>query len=243
MWLFFCSLFSEATTGCVLKKKSVLRNLTSNILNIFHITSNFLKYEACNFIEKESLARLFSCELCKISKNTLFYRTPPVAASTLKFITNLLDTGRKLNVHKTFRRRSKLPSENSWRLLAVTYFRKKSCLMYGQFTPYIHVHLECKFYSRTEFISVKQRITTMKAALHLDKFLYNWMPIYRSITLEYGGLYFIFFRIPINNMLNNKYLWENNYHKIWSRKSQFLDYLSNCPFLKSTYWCVIITQI
>ena len=28
--------------------------------------------EACNFIKKESLAQVFSCEFCKISKNTFF---------------------------------------------------------------------------------------------------------------------------------------------------------------------------
>ena len=37
--------------------------------------------QACNFIEKETLAQLFSCEFCEISKNTFFYRTPLVAAS------------------------------------------------------------------------------------------------------------------------------------------------------------------
>ena len=37
--------------------------------------------EACNFIKKETLAQVFSCEFCEISKNTLCYRTPPVAAS------------------------------------------------------------------------------------------------------------------------------------------------------------------
>ena len=30
------------------------------------------KPEACNFIEKETLAQVFSCELCEISKNTFF---------------------------------------------------------------------------------------------------------------------------------------------------------------------------
>ena len=34
---------------------------------------------ACNFIKKEALAQVFSCEFCKISKNTFSYRTPPVA--------------------------------------------------------------------------------------------------------------------------------------------------------------------
>ena len=36
---------------------------------------------ACNFIKKETLAQVFSCEFCEISKNTFFYRKPPVAAS------------------------------------------------------------------------------------------------------------------------------------------------------------------
>ena len=31
--------------------------------------------QACNFIEKETLAQVFSCEFYKISKNTFFYRT------------------------------------------------------------------------------------------------------------------------------------------------------------------------
>ena len=37
--------------------------------------------EACNFIKKETLAQVFSCEFCELSKNTFSYRTPPVAAS------------------------------------------------------------------------------------------------------------------------------------------------------------------
>ena len=38
-------------------------------------------HQACNFIKKETLAQLLSCEFCEISKNTFSYRTPPVAAS------------------------------------------------------------------------------------------------------------------------------------------------------------------
>ena len=38
---------------------------------------------ACNFIKKETLAQVFSCEICEISKNTFSYRTPPVAAYML----------------------------------------------------------------------------------------------------------------------------------------------------------------
>ena len=33
--------------------------------------------KACNFTEKETLAQVFSCEFCEISKNTFCYRTPP----------------------------------------------------------------------------------------------------------------------------------------------------------------------
>ena len=36
---------------------------------------------ACNFINKETLTQVFSCEFCEISTNTSSYRTLPVAAS------------------------------------------------------------------------------------------------------------------------------------------------------------------
>ena len=35
----------------------------------------------CSFIKKETLAQVFFCEFCEISKNTFFNRTPLVAAS------------------------------------------------------------------------------------------------------------------------------------------------------------------
>ena len=38
---------------------------------------------SCNFIKKETLAKVFSCESCEIPKNNLFYRTPLVAASEM----------------------------------------------------------------------------------------------------------------------------------------------------------------
>ena len=36
---------------------------------------------ALNLIKKETLAQVFSCECCELSKNTFSYRVPPVAAS------------------------------------------------------------------------------------------------------------------------------------------------------------------
>ena len=38
-------------------------------------------WKGLNFIKKETLAQMFSCECCKIAKNTFSYRAPLVAAS------------------------------------------------------------------------------------------------------------------------------------------------------------------
>ena len=48
----------------------------------------------CNFIKKETLAQVFSCEFCEISKNIFSHRTPPVAASVIT-----RSVLKKLNVH------------------------------------------------------------------------------------------------------------------------------------------------
>ena len=45
--------------------------------------SFLIKLQACNFIKKEALALVFSCEFCETSKNTFSYRTPQVAASKI----------------------------------------------------------------------------------------------------------------------------------------------------------------
>ena len=37
--------------------------------------------EAYNYIKKETLAQVFSCEFSEVSMNTIFHRTPPMAAS------------------------------------------------------------------------------------------------------------------------------------------------------------------
>ena len=49
--------------------------------------SFLIKLEAwdCNFIKKEALAKVISCEFFKISKNTFSYQTPPVSASVISF--------------------------------------------------------------------------------------------------------------------------------------------------------------
>ena len=47
----------------------------------FHRTPLDDCFCTCNFIKKETLVQVFSCEFCGISKNTFSYRTPQVVAS------------------------------------------------------------------------------------------------------------------------------------------------------------------
>ena len=79
-----------ATRGALLRK--VFLEISQNLQEKTCARVPFLiklQAQACNFIKKETLAQVFSCEFCEISKNTFSYRTPPVAAF-------------KGNVQKTF---------------------------------------------------------------------------------------------------------------------------------------------
>ena len=48
------------------------------IQTCLNLTHNNLLFndrpKSCNFIKKETMAQMFSCEFCKISRNKLFYR-------------------------------------------------------------------------------------------------------------------------------------------------------------------------
>ena len=57
-------------------KEGVLRNLAK------FTGKHRAMQAACNFNKKDTLAQVFSCEFCEISKNTFSYKTPPAAAST-----------------------------------------------------------------------------------------------------------------------------------------------------------------
>ena len=50
----------------------------------YHEVPTEATVRACNFIKKETLAQVFSCDFCEIFKNTFCYRTPQVAASVRK---------------------------------------------------------------------------------------------------------------------------------------------------------------
>ena len=68
------NVFSEAATGSVLSKKvffKISQNSQENTGTRVAFSIK-LQAEACNFIKKEALAQMFSCEFCEIFKSTVF---------------------------------------------------------------------------------------------------------------------------------------------------------------------------
>ena len=74
-------------TEAAVRRCSIIQGVLRNFAKLTgeHLCQSlfFDKFQAsaCNFIKDEALTQAFSCEFCEISKNTLYYRTPPVAAS------------------------------------------------------------------------------------------------------------------------------------------------------------------
>ena len=68
-------------------KKGVVRNVSKFTgKHLCHsLFFNKVAGPACSFIKKETLAQVFSCEFCEISKSTFSYRTPPMVASFYTF--------------------------------------------------------------------------------------------------------------------------------------------------------------
>ena len=83
-----CEDFLKSSSEAVVRRCSVEKVFLEISQNSREITCTrvpfLIKLQAsvCNFIKKETLAPVFSCAFCEISKNILFYRTPPVAASS-----------------------------------------------------------------------------------------------------------------------------------------------------------------
>ena len=74
----FTKYFNFPITSSALEKKFQI-NISNTLLYVMYIHQK----QACNFIKKETLAQVFSCDFCEISKNTFSYRTPLVVASVL----------------------------------------------------------------------------------------------------------------------------------------------------------------
>ena len=63
----------EAATGGVLKVfLEILQNSQENTCTQSLFFNKVAGLETCNFIKRETLAQVFSCEYCGISKNTFF---------------------------------------------------------------------------------------------------------------------------------------------------------------------------
>ena len=78
--------FTEAATRSVVQE-NVLLEISQNSQGNTCARVPFLiklQAEVCNFIKKETLAQMFSCEICEISKNTLFIEHLRVTASDFK---------------------------------------------------------------------------------------------------------------------------------------------------------------
>ena len=78
--------FYRSSRPEVFCQKDVLRNFVKFTWkhlcqSLFFNKVSGLKPQACNFIKKETLAQVFFCEFCEISKNTFSCRRPLVAAS------------------------------------------------------------------------------------------------------------------------------------------------------------------
>ena len=79
----------------------------SSHLEVFYtkgVLRNFAKFTGNNlwqslFIKKETLAQMFSFGFYEISKNTFFYRTPPVAASAVRQDGNLYQDKELMNMN------------------------------------------------------------------------------------------------------------------------------------------------
>ena len=74
----FLLIFRSSHQRCSVRK-GVRRNFV--IFTGKHLCQSLFFDKVANFIEIETLAQIFSCEFCEISKNTFFHRTPLGAAS------------------------------------------------------------------------------------------------------------------------------------------------------------------
>ena len=86
-----CRCICRSSRPGVFCKKRALRNFTKFTRKHMYQSLFFNKKrrpESYNFIKKEALAQVFSCEFCEISKNTFSYRAPLAAASAYVFSVN-----------------------------------------------------------------------------------------------------------------------------------------------------------
>ena len=64
--------FAEAATGGALQEKMFLEISQNSQESTCARVSISIKLQACNFVKIETLAKVFPCEFCEISKNRFF---------------------------------------------------------------------------------------------------------------------------------------------------------------------------
>ena len=80
------------------RKKVVFKNFTKFTVNHLSWSLCFNKVaglQPATLLKKETPTHVFSCEFCEIFKNTIFYRTPPAAASKTTQITEVTNKRRR----------------------------------------------------------------------------------------------------------------------------------------------------
>ena len=81
--------YKSSLTKAVVQTCSVKKVLLESSQNLQENTcarvSFLIKKRLCNFIKKEALAQVFSCNFCEISKNNFFYRTTLTATFALTY--------------------------------------------------------------------------------------------------------------------------------------------------------------
>ena len=80
--------------------KAFLEILRNSEENTCARDSFLLKLQALSLqlYYKESMAEVFSCKFCKISKNIVFYRTPPVAGSLQHAIEGIINMAKSITI-------------------------------------------------------------------------------------------------------------------------------------------------
>ena len=85
-----------------------------------------------------------SCEYSQFCKNSVYYRTPHLTFVNKTFMTFALYTGRKFNVHLTFRRsRLSIPPEKSKSPKVSYVFRGNRNETFSERLMYVAIYAQC----------------------------------------------------------------------------------------------------
>ena len=77
-------IFISGVISIIMQKKTLQKQSSGGVLKNF---AKFTGKHLCQSLifKKETLAQVFSCEFCEISKKTFFHKTPLVAASDFMY--------------------------------------------------------------------------------------------------------------------------------------------------------------